>query len=246
METTPANVCSVSYPPLMNLGIDFVERFFKLTLDNVYRFVCSLLFAVALLAWVRTADAQRSSQIAIGQGAQSAFVSVSPVDQLKGLLNWLAIPSTWLSAVGGWLSQRETVVACIAFLVLLVALVFAAAGGRGSRSGSTALLSIVVLAQVGQGATLLSMVAVFLVGLLVATGASYFLSRKKHERAPTWTSMAWATGGQILTETLLAAAYLFSPLGWLISQDRHNVRGTLGSPIYIEQADRRGPTGAIR
>ncbi|MFJ3472531.1 hypothetical protein ACIPJ1_06310 [Microbacterium maritypicum] len=206
------------------MGLDFVERFFKLTLDNVYRFTCSLLFGVALFAYA---------------------ADVAPATQLAGLLDWLAIPSAWLNAVGSWLDQRQVVVGVVATLTLLVAIAFAATNDWHSRSGSTALLSTVILMQVGQGAWTLTAAIIVIACLITITGLAAYLAVRLGWETPEWTRTVWEKTANVMMTLVLAASYLFSPLGWLISQEPYNVRGTRWNPLYIEQVERTGPTGAV-
>lgn len=206
------------------MGLDFVERFFKLTLDNVYRFVCSLLFGVALLAHAG---------------------EIEPVAQLAGLLDWLAIPSAWLAPISDWLNQRQIVIGAIATLTLLVAIAFAAANAWHSRSGSTALLSIVVLTQVGHGAWVTTAPVIVIVCLVVVTGIANFLAIRLGWETPEWTRTAWRRTANVMMTLALAAVYLLSPLGWLISQEPYNVRGSRWNPLYIEEVKRSGPAGAV-
>lgn len=144
--------------------VDFVERFFKLTLDNVYRFACSLLAAVTVFA-------------------------IAPLEGLSQLLNWLAVPSTWLIPVSHWVAERQEAVGVVAALTLIVA-VLASTNDWGSRSGSTALLSIVVLVQVGQGTRLLTTALVVLAGLAITTGITAFFARRLGLLTPGWAEVA--------------------------------------------------------
>lgn len=189
----------------------------------MYRFTCSLLFAIALLAYPRQA---------------------SPVEQLGDLLDWLAIPSAWLSPVGEWVAQRQVVVGAVAVLLLLVAVAFAAANDWHSRSGSTSLLSIVILIQVDHGTWVFTASVIVLAGLALLTGCAGFFARRFGWDTSEWTRPAWEKVGKVLLTLVLAAFYLVSPLGWLISQEPYNVRGTRWNPLYIEQIERRGPSGA--
>jgi len=227
------------------MGLDFVERFFKLTLDNVYRFACSFLFVVALVSWGRT---RSSTPIEYLWQNQSWFPGVlTPTEQLAEVLNWLAIPSAWLTPVGNWLTDRDAVVGAIATMTLMVAVAFASANDWRSRSGSIALLSVVVLIQVGRFTQVAMIVSIALFGLALFTGLAAQTAYRRGQREPRWTKTAWEKIGNVAMTVGLAAAYLLSPLGWLVSQESqsHNVRGTLWNPLYVEQVERRRPTGAI-
>lgn len=223
-------------------GLDFVERFFKLTLDNVYRFTCSVLFIVALVAWRRAQSTSPIEQLAQSSSGSSGVLS--PVEQLAELLNWLAIPSAWLAPVDDWLTERQAVAGVVAILVLMVAVAFAAANNWHSRSGSTALLSIVILIQSGQLARVLIAAAIILACLILITGLAIFLASRLGWSFPGWLGTAWEKTGHVAVTLALAAAYLVSPLGWLISQEPYNLRGTRWNPLYIEQVERHGPMGA--
>lgn len=207
------------------MGLDFVERFFKLTLDNVYRFTCSVLFMVALVAYTR---------------------STTPLAQLGGVLDYLAIPSGWLTSVDEWVAQRQSVVGMVATLVLMVALAFAAASDWQSRSGSTALLSIATLTQVGEGTSTFTFLIAVVAGLAVLTGLARVLARRLGWGSPDWTSTAWERVANVLITLVLAALYVLSPLGWLISQEPYNSRGSRANPLYVERIERTSPTGAVR
>ncbi|QNE35540.1 hypothetical protein [Leifsonia shinshuensis] len=207
------------------MGLDFVERFFKLTLDNVYRFACSVLFIVALAAYAGNS---------------------TPLAQLGGVLDYLAIPSGWLASVGEWVAERVTVVGVVATLVLMVALAFAAASDWQSRSGSTALLSIVMLAEVGQGASMFNALIVGLAGLTLVTWLATLVARRSGWDRPEWTGSAWERVANIAMTLILAALYFLSPLGWLISQEPYNSRGSRANPLYVERIERTSPTGAVR
>lgn len=206
------------------MGLDFVERFFKLTLDNVYRFACSLLFAVAFLC----------NREAAG-----------PIARFTELLDWLAIPSAWLTPVAAWLADRQEAVGLIAALVLAVALIFSASPGWRSRSGSTALLSIVVLMETGWGGWLLGGLLAALALLALVTGIVSYISRRMNGYAPGWVKEAWEGVANASVTLFLAVCYLLSPLGWLISQESYVSRGSRMNPIYVEQIEDSGPTGAL-
>jgi hypothetical protein len=225
------------------MGLDFVERFFKLTLDNVYRFACSLLFIVALVAWGRTQATSRIEQL--GQSGSATSGVLSPVQQLAELLNWLAIPSAWLRPVGTWLADRGAVMGVVAVMILIVAVAFAAANDWRSRSGSTALLSVVIMIQVGYFALILIISLIVLAGLVLVTCLGAVFANRLGWSTPGLIGAAWEKVANVAMTLVLAAAYLLSPLGWLVSQETHNVRGTRWNPLYIEQAERHAPTGSV-
>lgn len=217
-------------------GLELVERFFKLTLDNVYRFTCSVLFVVALVAWGRGQFTSSIEQLAHSPSGSPGILS--PVAQLAELLNWLAIPSAWLAPVDDWLAERQNVAGVVAILVLTVAVAFAAANSWHSRSGSTALLSIVILIQVEQFARVLSAAAIAYACLILITGLAIFLALRRDWGFPVWLTAAWQKSGNVAATLALAAAYVFSPLGWLISQEPSNLRGTRWNPLYIAHLER--------
>ncbi|MBF4636263.1 hypothetical protein ITJ38_17770 [Agreia pratensis] len=197
------------------MGIDFIERFFKLTLDNMYRFTCSLLFIISLVAHGR---------------------EMSPVEQVVGVLDWLAIPSSWLIPVGEWVNLRQDVIAGVAFITLIVAIAFAAANDWHNRSGSTALLSIVILIQVDQEALVINSALVLVAILTLASGLTAVLCRRVGWGPPAWIESAWRKVAHIFMTLVLAALYLFSPFGWMVSQEPYNTRGSRRNPLFIEQA----------
>ena len=198
-------------------------RFFKLTLDNVYRFACSVLFIAAVTG---------------------VFVQFTPIEQLIKLLDWLAIPSAWLVPVADWVAQRDIVVGTVAMLSLIVAIGFAIANDSRSRSGSTALLSITVLMQVGQAGPAFIGISLFLAVLVASTVLGGFLATRFGWGEPEWIQSVWEGLANLGGRMLLAAAAVLSPLGWLISRDVHDARGTRWNPIVIEQIGR--PSARIR
>lgn len=205
--------------------VDFVERFFKLTLDNVYRFACSLLAAVAVL---------------------SINSKPSPIAGLVWLLDWLGVPSAWLVPVSDWIAARQDAVGVVASLVLFVAIV-AAARTRFRRAGSTVLLSVVILAQVGLGHWVLIAAVAGPAGLWLASFLTVRTARQMHWTEPAWTASVSEWGVNVFEALILAVTYLFSPLGWLISQDFRAPRGSRQNPLHFEQVVPRDPmpTGAL-
>lgn len=205
------------------MSLDVVERFFKLTLDNVYRFGCSALAAITILGY---------------------HDATSPIEGLTRLLNWLAIPSTWLTPVDEWVTERQMVVGIVAAMTLVVA-IFATTNNWSSRSGATALLSIVCLIQVGQGARVFTITITVVVIFALVTGLSSLVARRLRREIPAWMQDAWEKVLNVAITLFLAACYVFSPLGWLVSQGSQNMRGTRGNPIYIDSVDQREPSGAL-
>lgn len=183
-------------------GFD-VQRFFRLTLDNVYRFLCSVLFLATVVGW---------------------FVGNAPLVQAGVLLDWLAIPSAWLEPVAMWISQRGEVVGLIALLMLTVAVVFILVSGIQSRAGSTALVSTALLTETGQllGVLISAGVLAVLPGLAALIVNS--LARRLGFSQPEWVSSVGIKYREELIALVYAAAYVLSPLGWLISQDRSTSR----------------------
>lgn len=204
------------------MGPDFIQRFFKLTLDNVYRFTCSVLFVVAVVGEVQ------------GQ---------SPIEQLEALLSWLAIPSAWLVPVADWITERAGLVGFVGALVLLVAILFAAVD-KDSRSGSTALLSAALLFEVGKAEQVEAAFAIAFISLVVVTGGAHLVTRRMGFASPGWTESAWERAANVFISLMLSAAYMLSPLGWLISQEPYAVRGSRWNPIFVEQTKPARPSGA--
>ena len=195
------------------MSIDFVERFFKLTLDNVYRFICSLLFMAAIVG---------------------LWFEVKPLAQLAGLLKWLAIPSDWLTVVGIWLQQRVGVVTLISLLVFAVALIFTTFQDSGSRAGSTALLSIVMLMEGGWGHLIAIITAVLFGALIVVSAVDFFLRRRT---LGSWWLIDPVRERLVMVFVALvnSASYLLSPLGWLITQDPYFKQGSRFNPLYVRK-----------
>ncbi|MCP1428532.1 hypothetical protein J3D45_001030 [Microbacterium foliorum] len=207
------------------MGLDFVERFFKLTLDNVYRFACGLLFAMACIGYTQEDP---------------------PTAQLASVLNWLGVPTAWLTAVAEWIAQRQGPMAIVATLVLLVAVAFAAANDLRSRSGSTSLLACALLYQTGFGWWVAVGPLAALVFLALVTGGGRFVTSRLGFSSPDWPQHVWETVGHVVLAVALAALSVFSPLGWLISQEPFNARGTRGNPLVVEQLpSASGPSGAV-
>ena len=200
------------------MGFDVIERFFKLTLDNVYRFLCSVLFLSAVVGW---------------------FKGNTPSIQFGLLLDWLAIPSVWLAQASWWLTQREEVVGLTASLLLTVAVWFILVNGLQSRAGSTALLSTTILAETGQ----LLGVVTSAGALAVLPGLGALIVRSVHRRVgspqPEWTSSVGTKYVEEMSALMCAAAYVLSPLGWLISQESYQRRRGTGrfSPLYIAKVE---------
>ncbi|WP_341956142.1 hypothetical protein [Microbacterium sp. LWH13-1.2] len=205
------------------MGLDFIERFFKLTLDNVYRFTCSLLFVLACIGYLQ---------------------GVPPTAQLASVLDWLGAPSAWLAAVGEWIAARQNVVAIVATLLLLVAVLFAAANDARSRSGSTALLACALLVEVELGWWIFTGALIVMASLALLTGGGLFLTRRLGWVEPDWPRRVWEPVGRVVVSVALASVYVLSPLGWLISQEPYNLRGTRLNPLFIAQVPKTGPSGA--
>lgn len=205
------------------MGLDFIERFFKLTLDNVYRFTCSLLFLVAGIGYLQ---------------------GLPPTVQLASLLDWLGVPYAWLTAVGEWIAARQNVLAIVATLLLLVAVLFAAANDARSRSGSTSLLACVLLVEVELGWWIFSGALIVVTSLALISGGGLFLTRRLGWAEPDWPRRAWEPVWRVVVSVALASAYVLSPLGWLISQEPYNLRGTRLNPLFIAQVPKTGPSGA--
>lgn len=144
------------------------------------------------------------------------------------------MPSAWLTPVGDWVINRQYAVGTVASLVLFVAIV-AAARTRFSRAGSTALLAVVVLTQVELGHLVLIAAVVVPTGLWLARLLTIRTARRMSWTEPGWTAPVAEWGVNVSEALILAATYLFSPLGWLISQESHLPRGSRQNPLHIEQ-----------
>ncbi len=149
-------------------------------------------------------------------------------------MDWLAIPSAWLELVAIWVSERCEVVGLIAWLVLMVAISFILATNLQSRAGSTVLLVITLLVEVGQLSKATSSLGVTaLLSAAAALVVSFFAYRARSDR-PEWTTLVAEKYGEVLLSLSLAAAYVLSPFGWLISQDPYQQkRGSYASPLYV-------------
>lgn len=168
---------------------------------------------------------------------------ISPFGQLRQLLDWLAIPSRWLAPVEVWMAQREEFVAAVAAMTLLIAILFAAANGWRSRSGSTAILSVVIVFQAGRGFQLVLGIIVVLALVAVATILAIVLVHRFGWVAPQWTHAAREHVGRVVGCISVSALYFLSPLGWMVSQDVVDARGTLWNPLYVNWTEPSGPSG---
>ncbi len=204
------------------MGLD-VPRFFKLTLDNVYRFVCSVAFFVAVFG---------------------AAEDLLPSQQLSALLEWLGAPNVWVTPAARWISERDGFVAVAASLLLIVAVAFASANTADNRSGSTALLAVALLCEAGRRVDVQVGAMAVIVAAVVVTGATALIVRRTGGGEPEWLRTVWAAIRRTAAALLVGAVHVLSPLGWLISQEPRNERGSRDRPLYVEQVRATGPTGA--
>lgn len=203
--------------------LSFLQGFFRLTLDNVYRFACSALF------WLAVASQSEGN---------------SPLDQLGSALEWLTIPSTWLGVVQSWIMARAFAVGAFAALAGAVAAVFAASTFF-SRAGSTVLISVAVLIQVGRGQAMAAFVCWALVVLIVVTFGADRTAKWFQHASPEWPKTAWLKTATLATSCGFAALYFLSPLGWMVSQDDKLARGSQVNPLVVTHADSSSPAGAL-
>jgi len=203
------------------MGLELVTQFFKLTLDNVYRFACALMFAVGLIG----VHQQRS-----------------PLRQLSELLDWLAIPSGWLTPLGDWIALRQELVGAAAGLTLVLAVVSSAADSWHSRAGSTALGASVFLMEAGLGGPLLAAVGILSAAGVVIAIAAHVVGRLQWDLG--WYLTVRGKAANVLIAVFLACLSVFSPVGWLLNDDPFNSRGTRLNPLYVEHVDPIGPSGA--
>lgn len=205
------------------MGIDFVERFFKLTLDNVYRFSCSFIFVAAIAG---------------------SLMHAAPTAVIAKALSWLGVPSGWLGIVGEWIAARDIAIGWVSALVLTVALAFAATNGPNSRAGATALLSTALLYEVGRGPWLLTLAVWLLVGWVVFSASVQLITRRLQWGSPQWIIAVWEKIGLVSASVMIAFIYVASPLGWLISQEALDRRGSASRPLYVTRIAPHGPSGA--
>lgn len=204
--------------------MDFIRKFFRLTLDNVYRFACALLFSVTVLG---------------------LFSHRSPIGQLGAVVDWLGLPSQWVSTIGAWIEIRREGIGLGAWFLLLIAVGFMANRHQFNRAGSTGLLAAVLLVQTG---IIESVLWLFFFGLLCLTllsGAVLLLSRRLDSALPEWPSLIWGWVGRVFRSFVEAIAYLFAPVVWLISEDFSANRGSFIDPIVVEVKDKRVPSGSL-
>lgn len=194
------------------MSFDVIDRFFKLTLDNVYRFVCAALFAIALTS--------------LAQG-------VSPLRMLERTLAWLAAPSEWISPVEQWVAARADTVFPLAFCLLCLAALFATREDTWTRAGATVLLAATCLLQCwatvpAAGVTLvIAMSAYSVVGGIVALFFSDSIV------VPGFWGHAALRVMHLALSTVSAAIAVVGPLGWLLNADAVSKRGSRYEPVHI-------------
>ncbi|MFB8894098.1 hypothetical protein [Microbacterium plantarum] len=206
------------------MGFD-APRFFKLTLDNVYRFACGVTFLGAVVG---------------------ALNELLPTEQLRAFMEWLGVPAGWLVSAGHWINERADLVALAAALLLIVAMAFASANGVENRSGSTALLAVSLLLEAGRQAEVLLGIAATIAVAVTVTGVVMVATRRLDGSRPAWVDTMWGTIGRVAAALVAGGFYVLSPLGWLISQEPRNERGSPARPLYIEQLPETSPTGAAQ
>lgn len=149
---------------------------------------------------------------------------VSPTAQLASVLNWLGVPTAWLTAVADWIAQRQEVMAIVATLVC-----------------SSRFCSPRPMMRVAARARRRFWCAHY---SFRSSLAGFFLTRRLGFAEPDWPKRAWEPVGRVVLTVVLACVYVLSPLGWLISQEPYNVRGTRLNPLFIKQIPKTGPSGA--
>ncbi|RII41297.1 hypothetical protein DWB68_13215 [Galactobacter valiniphilus] len=201
--------------------VEFVERFFKLTLDNVYRFVCSALL------------------LAAGFGAGNGL---KPLQQLGRALDWLAIPSEWTTPVGEWIAQRGFFVACVGVGGLMVAALFVTTGPL-SRAGASVLLSVVIIGESGYAQWLWVVLGIVAAGLVILAGWAIRDVLMRHGELSWEVQNVGRYVGAAARGLLLSVFYVLSPLGWALSQEYTDQRGSARNPLHVKAVEEHMPSG---
>lgn len=198
------------------MSFDLIERFFKLTLDNVYRFVCAVLFIAAL---------------------SGASQDIGPLRQVARLLVWLGAPSAWVASVETWFAARAGALAVVSVLLLVIAVVFAMRDRWGSRAGATVLLALTALMQAGAISDVLAPAIAALAALMIVSLIAAVVMWRGGSSFPEWLSHTWERVGNLGLSMVYAGAALLSPLGWLLNEDPSSTRGSQWNPVHVKRVD---------
>ncbi|MDQ1137440.1 lysylphosphatidylglycerol synthetase-like protein (DUF2156 family) [Microbacterium sp. SORGH_AS 1204] len=198
------------------MSFDVIERFFKLTLDNVYRFVCAVLFIAAL--WGASQD-------------------IRPLRQVARLLVWLGAPSAWLASVETWFAARAGALVVVSVLLLIIAVVFAMRDRWGSRAGATVLLALTALVQAGAVFNVLATATTALVALMIVSLIAAVVTWRAGLSFPEWLSHTWERVGNLGVSIVYAGTAFLSPLGWLLNEDSSPTRGSRWNPVHVKRVD---------
>ncbi|MDQ1122800.1 hypothetical protein [Microbacterium trichothecenolyticum] len=198
------------------MSLDTVQNFFRLTLDNVYRFVCALFFLLAISA-----------------GSEG----VTPLQQTARLLSWLAIPADWLGVVEAWLGERSDALINVSTLGLFIAFCACLTESWLSRAGATVLLAIGFLIQAGAAVQFLWTVGTLAAGLAVGIVAVSAVRRRLGFSATSWLSPVFSRLQNLAPSLFLALLGAFGPLMWLVGEDRARAGETRSTPVHVSQVN---------
>lgn len=198
------------------MSLDTVQNFFRLTLDNVYRFVCALFFFLAISS--------------VSEGA-------TPLQQTVRLLSWLAVPADWVGVVEAWLGERSDALISVSALALFIALCACLAESWLSRAGATVLLAIGFLIQAGVLVQLLWVVGTLTAGLAVGIAAVSAVRHQLGLSATSWLSPVFSRLQNLAPSLLLALLGAFGPLVWLVGEDRPRTGETRSTPVHVSKVN---------
>lgn len=206
--------------------IDTVRKLFRLTLDNVYRFLAAVVGLTAVVALV----ARRS-----------------PLAQLEVQLSWLGVPSGWIESVSVWIDARSAAVAFVATLMLGISVWVASEGQWRRRAGATVWLSSALLIQTGWSASILGGI----VGVPMVLGASAWLAhsvaRRTGRSAPSWPAILGKRVANVIEVVVLSLIGALAPVFWLIGEEPDNALGSAWNPLHVRSlAELEASTGAVR
>lgn len=183
--------------------LDVTERFFKLTLDNVYRFIASSIFVISLIGLRR---------------------QVSPTDQLATILEWLAIPTAWLTTVDQWLVPRQGILSIFVLCVLVIAIPFSIGHSWTSRYGATVILSSSIIIELDRIGLLGLLLLIFIVRSVWSTTYFNNLYRKTYQHSKgDWSNQLGTEIWWLAKSIVYAVSCIFTPIAWLIGQDRRDI-----------------------
>ncbi|WP_295839121.1 hypothetical protein [uncultured Microbacterium sp.] len=198
------------------MSLDTVQSFFRLTLDNVYRFFCAFFLLIAV--------------VAVSEG-------VTPLQQAAQLLTWLAIPAEWVGIAEAWLGERNAALVIVSSVGLFVALGACLTESWLSRAGATVLLAFGFLIQAGAAVQVLGAVGTLVTVALVGVVAISALRRKFGLPATNWLSPVASRLRNLGPSLLLAFLGVLGPFVWLVTEDQPRAGETRSRPVHVSRAN---------